>query len=409
MYFCRMISEIKISDFTYDLPEERIAKFPLASRELSKLLVFKDDLTEHRSFVDIEDYLPANALLVFNNTRVVQARLLFSKTEGAKPIEVFCLEPFEQEVEMAMAATNRVQFYCLVGNAKRWNDTLILSREISLGDEHFQFRAEKVRREGDSFIIQFSWDGARTFAEVLEEAGKVPLPPYLKRDSEQSDKERYQTVYAKHNGSVAAPTAGLHFTEKILAKLATKGISIAETTLHVGAGTFKPVSTEDVRNHEMHAEEVHITASFVEKLIAHNGPIFSVGTTSTRTLESLYWMGVKCLEDKHISSLKLNQWDAYNLPQNVAVKTALEALLAFLQRTEAKHLFTHTQLIIAPGYQFRMIDGLITNFHQPGSTLILLVAAAVGQHWKNIYAEALKNDYRFLSYGDSSLLFIDKK
>jgi len=243
----------------------------------------------------------------------------------------------------------------------------------------------------------------------LEFAGKVPLPPYLKREGELTDKERYQTIYAKQNGSVAAPTAGLHFTEEVFQELKNKGVRFAETTLHVGAGTFKPVTTADVRLHEMHAEEVHISVDLLETLLKHDGPLFCVGTTSARTLESLYWLGVKCTQEKEIENLKLNQWDAYNLPQNVPVNTAIYALRKFIEAKNVADYFTQTQLIITPGYAFRMIDGLFTNFHQPGSTLILLVAAAVGDAWKRIYAEALANEYRFLSYGDSSLLFIQKE
>ncbi len=402
------MERILIAEYTYDLPENSIAKFPLAQRETSKLLVFKDGEIAHKKFTDCVDLLPQNSLLIFNNTRVVQARLLFSKTAGAKPIEVFCLEPFLLDVQSAMAAKNEVLFTCLVGNAKRWNDGLLLAHELFVHQKPITLQAEKVGREGDAFVIKFTWNGDATFAEVLENAGKVPLPPYLKRDSELADKERYQTVYAKKNGSVAAPTAGLHFTVDVLHQLKSKGVRMAETTLHVGAGTFKPVGTADVREHDMHAEEIHITVEFLETLLNHQGPRFCVGTTSARTLESLYWLGVKCAQQKDLEHLKLEQWDAYNLPQDVPVIEALSALRDFIKSKSVADFFTQTQLIITPGYRFKMIDGLFTNFHQPGSTLILLVAAAVGDAWKKIYAEALANNYRFLSYGDSSLLFIQK-
>ena len=403
-----MISELKISAYTYDLPEERIAKFPLSERSSSKLLVYKNGEIAHRQFVDCASFLPENTLLVFNNTRVVQARLLFTKTAGAKPIEVFCLEPNLQDVESAMAAKNEVLYYCLVGNAKRWNDDLVLEYSLELEGQKISFKAEKVSREGDTFVIKFTWKGDFSFAEILENIGKVPLPPYLKRASEQEDKTRYQTVYAKTNGSVAAPTAGLHFTDAVLAKLKSNGVHMAETTLHVGAGTFKPVNADDVREHEMHAEELHINMELLNKLIAHEGPLFCVGTTSTRTLESMYWLGVKSMAEPNNPFLKLSQWDAYDLPQNVPTNEAMAHLKTFMTTHGTNHFFTHTQLIITPGYKFRMIDGLFTNFHQPGSTLILLVAAAVGEDWRAIYNEALANNYRFLSYGDSSLLYIGK-
>ena len=402
-----MKSPIHIADYTYDLPEERIAKFPLPNREESKLLVYKDQEIKDYSFKRVFDVLPEKCLLVFNNTKVVQARLLFTKTVGAKPIEIFCLEPESLDVERAMAAKNQVRFVALVGNAKRWKEGLVLKKEL---DNGIILQAQKVGRQGDSFVVDFTWSGNLSFSEILEQAGKVPLPPYLNRDSEKEDRERYQTVYAIADGSVAAPTAGLHFTKEILADLKLNGIRICETTLHVGAGTFKPVSTVDVRDHDMHAEEIHISRNLVKTLSNRKQQILSVGTTSTRTLESLYWLGVKLLQNPKLSpnDFKLDQWDAYELPQTISLKRSMGAILAYMDAHNIEQFFTHTQLIITPGYKFRVIDGLFTNFHQPGSTLILLVAAVVGNEWKNIYQHALNQDYRFLSYGDSSCLFIPK-
>ena len=395
-----MLPNLRISDYSYNLPEERIAKHPLAQRDTSKLLYYNNGQIQDLSFGDVPNLLPSDALLVFNNTRVVQARILFEKTAGAKPIEVFCLEPVGQDVQTAMASTREVNFVCLVGNAKRWNEGLTLTKKLN---ESTTLSVEKRGRQEDSFIIHLSWDSDLSFAEILELAGKVPLPPYLNRDIEEGDRERYQTVYARHDGSVAAPTAGLHFTDEVLEKLSQKGVVLAETTLHVGAGTFKPVSTEHVQNHEMHAEEIHVKRSLVEQLITHKGPVYVVGTTSTRTLESLYWMGVKIISGQTEQHFVLGQWDAYALPQNISCRDALTALLAFMDENQLQTLITHTSLIIAPGYKYRVLDALFTNFHQPGSTLILLVAAALGEDWHRVYNHALTNGYRFLSYGDSNL------
>ena len=395
-----MLPNLRISDYTYNLPEERIAKHPLAQRDTSKLLFYIDGQISDLTFGEVPTLLPPDALLVFNNTRVVQARILFEKTAGATPIEVFCLEPVGQDVQTAMASTREVNFVCLVGNAKRWNEGLTLTKKLN---ESTTLSVEKRGRQEDSFIIHLSWDSDLSFAEILELAGKVPLPPYLNRDIEEGDRERYQTVYARHDGSVAAPTAGLHFTDEVLEKLSQKGVVLAETTLHVGAGTFKPVSTEHVQNHEMHAEEIHVKRSLVEQLITHNGPVYAIGTTSTRTLESLYWMGVKIISGQTEQHFVLGQWDAYALPQNISCRDALTALLAFMDENQLQTLITHTSLIIAPGYKYRVLDALFTNFHQPGSTLILLVAAALGEDWHRVYNHALTNGYRFLSYGDSNL------
>jgi S-adenosylmethionine:tRNA ribosyltransferase-isomerase len=401
-----MLPNLRISDYSYNLPEERIAKHPLAQRDTSKLLYYNNGQIQDLSFGDVPNLLPSDALLVFNNTRVVQARILFEKTAGAKPIEVFCLEPVGQDVQTAMAATREVNFVCLVGNAKRWNDGLTLTKKL---DETTTLSVEKRGRQEDAFDIRLFWNSNLTFAEVLELAGRVPLPPYLNREIEEGDRERYQTVYAKYDGSVAAPTAGLHFTTEVLTSLVQKGVLLAETTLHVGAGTFKPVSTEHVQNHQMHAEEIHVKRNLLEQLLAHNGPVYAVGTTSTRTLESLYWMGVKIIQGQTKQHFVLGQWDAYALPQNIACNEALAALLSFMDEKKLHTLITYTSLIIAPSYKYRVLDALFTNFHQPGSTLLLLIAAALGEDWRAVYNHALENGYRFLSYGDSNLYIIPEE
>jgi S-adenosylmethionine:tRNA ribosyltransferase-isomerase len=402
-----MKPNLQISDFNYDLPDERIAKYPLTNRADSKLLVYKSGAMRDHVFHEVAGLLPAGATLVFNNTRVVQARLFFEKTPAARPIEVFCLEPIEQDVQTAMAEVGEVVFECLVGNAKRWNEGLALAMRL---DDQVTLRAEKARRKADTFVIRFTWNSQNTFAEILEMAGKVPLPPYLRRESEEADRERYQTVYARFDGSVAAPTAGLHFTEDILQKLDEKGITRLETTLHVGAGTFKPVSTTHIRDHDMHAEEIHVQRDLLEQLLKPGGPVIAVGTTSARTLESLYWMGVKLMHGAVAdeAALELDQWEAYELLQHETRERALAALLDYMAKRDLSKLVTHTRLIIAPGYTFRILDGLFTNFHQPGSTLILLIAAILGDDWRQVYAHALANNYRFLSYGDANLYFIPK-
>lgn len=405
------LAKIKISDYTYELPDERIAKFPLQERDKSKLLVYRDGEVNDYTFFQSPELIPSETTLVFNNTRVVQARLLFEKTSGAKPIEIFCLEPFEVDVQQAMITRGVIMYHCMVGNAKRWNEGLILSKTIMKAKQKIEIRAELLKKQGHSFLILFRWDSNISFAELLELAGRIPLPPYLNRDSTPEDAKSYQTVYAKYDGSVAAPTAGLHFTSHVMNQLKAKGVKLLETTLHVGAGTFKPIQTDDVSEHTIHHEEIHVSISFLRELKNAKGQIIAVGTTSTRTLESLYWLGVKCISTPHLfeENPVLMQWDAYQLPQNTPWNEAIEALEKHMERKGMAHFFTYTQLIIVPGYLFRMIDGMFTNFHQPGSTLILLVAAAVGQHWRNIYNHSLSHGYRFLSYGDSSLLFISSE
>ncbi|MCT4622631.1 MAG: S-adenosylmethionine:tRNA ribosyltransferase-isomerase [Schleiferiaceae bacterium] len=393
-----MLNDININDFNYPLAEDRIAKFPLKNRKDSKLLVYKNGDVTDRKFIDITQEISPKSQIIFNNTRVVQARLLFFRPNAVQPIEIFCLEPLSSDVQIAMATKREIEFYCLVGRAKKWKEGPL---SIMLKDH--QLQAEKGERRGQGCVIKFSWDGDITFAEILEEAGHTPLPPYLKRADEESDKDRYQTVYAEINGSVAAPTAGLHFTPTIIEELKSLGHSIGYTTLHVGAGTFKPVSTEKVADHEMHFEEIHVSSAFIQSLINHRGSRTAVGTTSVRTLESLYWLGVKLLQDPNTNNIELNQWDAYQLPKNVEVDQALTMLLHHMND---KDLFSRTQLMIGPGYTFRMVNSIVTNFHQPKSTLLLLVAAATQGDWKTIYDYALANNYRFLSYGDSSIIHI---
>ena len=391
-------SDLQIDDFNYPLADEQIAKYPLANRDQSKLLNYENGEIALHSFRDITKLLKPKTQIVMNNTKVVQARLLFYKSEGTAPIEIFCLEPVGLEVQQAMAVKNEIIFYCLVGRAKKWKSGAL---EIAL--KTHQLKAEKLEKRGQGFEIKFNWTGDLTFAEILEEAGHTPLPPYLNRKDEDSDKERYQTVYAKNNGSVAAPTAGLHFTDEILKQLKNNHHDILNATLHVGAGTFKPVSSEVVSDHEMHFEEIHVSPEFISKLLAHKGSRTAVGTTSVRTLESLYWLGVKLLSQPEIDVLELNQWDAYKLPQDISVEVALSQLLEFLN---GKDFFTRTQLMIGPGYSFRMVDTIVTNFHQPKSTLLLLVAAATQGKWKDLYDFALANNFRFLSYGDSSIIHL---
>ncbi len=391
-------SDLKIDDYNYPLPDERIAKYPLANRDQSNLLSYENgEVAEHR-FDAISNLLKPGSQIIMNNTKVVQARLLFYKSEGTAPIEIFCLEPVALEVQQAMAMKNEIVFYCLVGRAKKWKAGAL---EIALNTH--QLKAEKLEKRGQGFEIKFSWTGDLTFAEILEEAGHTPLPPYLNRKDEESDKERYQTVYAKNNGSVAAPTAGLHFTDEILKILKERNHEILNATLHVGAGTFKPVSSEVVSDHEMHFEEIHVSPDFITKLLHHTGSRTAVGTTSVRTLESLYWLGVKLLDLSIDDNLELGQWDAYNLTQDISVVNALTNLLKHMN---GKDLFTRTQLMIGPGYNFRMVDSIITNFHQPKSTLLLLVAAATKGNWREVYDFALTNNFRFLSYGDSSIIHI---
>jgi len=404
--------ELSIIDFTYELPDERIARYPLAERDQSKLLIYRNGQISETIYAELAAHIPANSLLVFNNTKVVEARLLFEKPNGGR-IEIFCLEPHEQygDITTAMLQKGKVWWKCLVGGAKKWKEGALISQIEKYDSSEITLTARKIEQYADAYLIELSWDDAdMSFAELLHAAGVIPLPPYLNRAAEESDQERYQTIYAKYDGSVAAPTAGLHFTNSLFAKLTKKNIRHSFVTLHVGAGTFKPVKSATMQDHEMHAEFIDVSAAFIEQLLQETaGPVIAVGTTSLRTLESLYWLGVKTKLDPHISAeaLTIKQWEPYELAQyNFSAAEALTALLDWLQQNQADRLITKTQIIIAPGYTFRIIKGLITNFHQPQSTLLLLVAAITGDNWKKIYQYALDHQFRFLSYGDGSLLWL---
>jgi S-adenosylmethionine:tRNA ribosyltransferase-isomerase len=394
--------QLLIKDYTYNLPEEKIANKPLTERDLSKLLIYQNSGIKEDIFKNLANYLPEKSLLIFNDTKVIQARLLFTNSNNAT-IEIFCLEPVAVlEIETAMIQKKICRWKCLIGNAKRFKETT-LSRNIN---NNFTLNASKIASQPDGFIVEFTWNADITFAEVLAQTGLTPLPPYIKRTVEKNDEERYQTVYAQHKGSVAAPTAGLHISLDIINELAKKNIDTEKVTLHVGAGTFMPVKSESIGEHEMHSEEIIINKSLIEKLLDLKTDIIAVGTTSLRTLESLYWLGVKVKQQNLLKNLFLNQWEPYELESlQINKQDALQALLDYLKTNNLNQLKAKTQIIIAPGYKFKMVDALITNFHQPNSTLLLLVAAFVSEDWKKIYDYALNNNFRFLSYGDGSLLF----
>ena len=396
--------KIRIEDYNYNLPDDHIAKYPLIKRDCSKLLVYKDEKITDAVFSNLPDFLPDNTLMVFNNTKVIQARLRFQKTTGAQ-IEIFCLEPhIPNDYQLSFQQTERCSWICLIGNLKKWKEG-DLAREIIIDGSKVELRARRVQSHGDSHIVGFEWDDRHvTFSELLEAVGELPIPPYLNRDTEEQDKQTYQTVYSKIDGSVAAPTAGLHFTPEVFTSLRNSGVKLAELTLHVGAGTFRPVKSELIGDHIMHSEFISVRKETIEQLLNHRGKIIAVGTTSVRTLESLYYLGV-ILKDKTISHLQVSQWMPYLNSDTLSVEEALNNILDYLNSNNLTTLVADTQIIIAPGYEFKIVDGIITNFHQPQSTLLLLVSALVGEgKWKDIYQHALDNDYRFLSYGDSSLL-----
>ncbi len=407
--------ELSIKDFTYDLPVGKIARYPLPKRDESKLLTYRDGLITETVYKAIAEQLPENSLLIFNNTKVVEARLLFEKDSGSV-IELFCLEPGDKyaDITTAMLQKERVLWKCLVGGAKKWKSGL-LQKEIVTGHGILTLSACKVSQLSDYFLIEFIWTDAQlTFAEVLHLAGVIPLPPYLNRATEEADKTTYQTIYAESDGSVAAPTAGLHFTSAIFDSFKHKNIQTDFVTLHVGAGTFKPVKADSMQGHEMHAEFFDVSTATIINIISNiSHGIIAIGTTSLRTIESLYWMGVKLLsvlttkaiEDVFVTDLTISQWDAYELGQNIAATTALQALVKWTAAKNTGRIIAKTQIIIAPGYTLRVAKALVTNFHQPQSTLLLLIAAIAGNDWKRIYEYAMNNDFRFLSYGDGSLLF----
>ncbi len=403
---------LSITEFVYALPDERIAKYPLTERDQSKLLIWKDRILTEDIYSNLTDHLPADSLLIFNNTKVVEARLLFEKPNGGK-IEIFCLEPDEQypDITTAMLQKGKVWWKCLVGGAKKWKEGSLISQIKKYDLYDVILTATKIEQLSDSYLIELSWNNPElSFAEVLHIAGVIPLPPYLNRAAEEDDNKRYQTIYAKHDGSVAAPTAGLHFTDALFKKLKQKNIHHDFVTLHVGAGTFKPVKSATMNEHEMHSEFIDVSKTFIDNLLNHlDQNIIPVGTTSLRTIESLYWLGVKLILNPLLQpeELTVSQWDPYELDStNITPNKALQTVSEWLGKNNMQRLITKTQIIIAPGYSFRIIKALITNFHQPQSTLLLLVSAITGNDWKKIYHYALENDFRFLSYGDGSLLWL---
>ena len=398
------IKEIHISEYNYELADERIAKFPKAERDHSKLLIYRHGEVGEDVFYNLPKYLPKGALMVMNNTKVIQARLHFRKSTGAL-IEIFLLEPaLPADYEQMFQTTGHCEWLCLVGNLKKWKEGT-LSNEM--GGE--KVSATRMGEQGTSQRIAFDWTGGRSFAEVIDQLGELPIPPYLNRETQESDKTTYQTVYSKIKGSVAAPTAGLHFTDRVLADLEAHGIEREELTLHVGAGTFKPVKSETIGQHEMHTETVAVKRQTIEKLLAHDAQAIAVGTTSVRTLESLYYMGLKVMRNPDVKEeeLHVEQWEPYGASLNeksVSASETLRVLLDWMDRNGLKTLHSATQIIIAPGYEYKIVKMLITNFHQPQSTLLLLVSAFVKGDWRKIYDYALSHEFRFLSYGDSSLL-----
>ena len=404
--------DISISDFTYHLPEEKIAAFPLTERDASKLLLYKDGVISQDIYKNIAAHIPEKSLLVFNNTKVIQARILFKKATGGV-IEIFCLEPYQEmnEYNVVMNKKKSVKWKCMIGGAGKWKGGP-LSKKSAISNQVPEIKATVIEKLSDTYVIEFSWQPADyTFAEVLGLFGDMPLPPYIKRKANIQDKERYQTIYAKQQGSVAAPTAGLHFTENILRDLEEKNIIKSYITLHVGAGTFKPVKAKTLHGHEMHSEWMEVSFETIQLLLNNAGnTIIATGTTSLRTIESLYWIGVKTMLNPAIKNdeLIIRQWDVYELPLSAtkfSASASLQSLLQWMKKNNQQRILTATQILIAPGYQYKIANAIITNFHQPQSTLLLLVAAAVGDDWKKIYNYAMENDFRFLSYGDGSLLF----
>lgn len=399
---------IHISDYNYSLPTERIARYPLEQRDHSKLLVYNKGHISQHIFKDIAQFLPEDSLLIYNNTKVIQARLHFRKATGAR-IEVFCLEPHcPADYQQNFDQRNECEWQCLIGNSKKWKEGA-LRLELDINGTAVTLQATKHGEAETSVIIRFSWNGGFSFAEILEAAGELPIPPYLNRDTEESDKETYQTVYSKIDGSVAAPTAGLHFTDDVFKTIDARHIERDEVTLHVGAGTFRPVKSTEIQGHEMHSEYICVTRHNIERLLAHQGHCTAVGTTSVRTLESLFYIGLKILQNPDIKEkdLHIDQWLPYDTADqctDINSTDALQAILRWMDTNGCNALHTTTQIIIAPGYKYHIVERIITNFHMPQSTLLLLVSAFVGDDWKRIYSYALDNDFRFLSYGDSSIL-----
>ncbi len=402
--------EIEIKDYDYELPAERIASYPLPQRDESKLLIFRNENIETDVFKNISQYIPENSVLVFNDSKVVKARILIENSSGQK-IEIFCLEPIQpsREFVMAFAATKKCRWLCMIGNAKKWKEEVIIQNFFTKG-KVVELRVKKFAPVNGVYEVEFEWNPIElTFSEVLMRVGHIPLPPYIKREDQRSDAERYQTVYANLEGSVAAPTAGLHFTPEVLEELKAKGVDEEFVTLHVGAGTFQPVKSDKIGEHNMHGEKFFVNRNLIEKILnKEDKKIIAAGTTSARTMESLYWLGLKLIENSsvQINKLKISQWEAYENKdeRKYSLEDAMRSLSDYLKFNEIETLECETEIIITPGYKFKVIDGLITNFHQPKSTLLLLIAAFTKGEWKKIYDYAMKNDFRFLSYGDSSLL-----
>ena len=400
------IPNISIEDYNYPLPDGRIAQYPLQERDQSKLLVYQNKIIQESLFQDIVNFLPKDSLLIYNETKVVQARIPFHKETGAR-IEIFCLEPVSptQEIQEAFALSSGVIWKVLVGNSKKWKQG-----KLSIPFDGGQVFAERLEQAQDYSLVRFEWEKQElSFAEVLEMVGKVPLPPYMKRDAVETDKNRYQTIFACQDGSVAAPTAGLHFTDQVFDSLKTKNITQDSVTLHVGAGTFKPVSSDSIEEHQMHAEQILIHKATIKNLLDTNfKSIIAVGTTTVRSLESLYWFGAKLIKGDADEHINIQQWDPYNSDyQNISKEQSLHAVLQMMKEKGLDVLTGETQLMIAPSYQYRIVNILITNFHQPKSTLLLLVSAMIGEDWKKVYDYALDNDFRFLSYGDACLFFLE--
>ena len=408
------MTPIRIDDYNYPLPDERIAKYPLPQRDHSKLLIYKDGAVSEDVFYHVGKYIPSGSLLVYNNTRVIQARLVFHKEQGAR-IEVFCLEPLQpHDYQLSLGSTTGCTWKCMIGNAKKWKTgALRLTATLRSTGEEITLFAERGAQTGNTYEVHFSWESASpsavSFAEILDAVGELPIPPYLNRPTEESDKTTYQTVYSRIKGSVAAPTAGLHFTQEVLDGLRAQGIKTTELTLHVGAGTFQPVKTADANEHTMHTEIIAVPKQAIVDIISNLGHIVAVGTTSMRTLESLYFLGEMVQSDAtsegKYEELHVPQFVPYTQPHTLSTEEALQALVDYLGRTGQDTLHAETQIMIEPGYTFHVVDQLITNFHQPKSTLLLLVSAFVGGDWHTIYDYALSHDFRFLSYGDSSILF----
>ncbi len=402
------IPAIHISDYTYELPNEKIALYPLSERDQSKLLVWRDGEISESVFAEVDKILPENALLVFNNTRVIHARLIFMRETGAR-IEIFCLEPhLPSDYQLSFQQTREVEWKCLVGNARKWKQGP-LRLEVDLDGETVTLTAAMKEKSGNAFIILFSWDKPVNFAGIIEGAGKIPIPPYLNRPADESDNQRYQTMYAKIDGSVAAPTAGLHFTDAVLKRLKKKNITMEELTLHVGAGTFQPVKSDQVAEHVMHTETVLVTRHFLQQLLNQRNHLIAVGTTSVRSLESLYWLGLHPERFETGKPMHVGQWEPYQPEPVTPASEAVQNLLRLMEANQLEQLAFTTSIIIVPGYRFRLINGMLTNFHQPQSTLLLLVGAFLGYDWKEVYDYALRNEFRFLSYGDSNLYLKTRK